>query len=285
MGTPMAGFQGVLPYGAAGGPQRKAPMQYAPGAGGSGRQGGGRTNRYAVEGAKAFKDALGLPSYEDILSKVGGSTREFGNADRASAGAGYLRGELDAGKEGLSRQQRNIAMARSGIRNPTKQAGFKSVMRLTNERLGHAQEQDRQAAAEAASRRGFVGGYSGERGEQERREAIATAGYEAAAAEREAQQALFGGEADLYGSLLGARGQQLGAYTDLTKTAAELPTKWLDAYSGLLSGIGGYGDIFGTAMKGAMFDEGNRREDSAFNRRKITAERDRIRSGQSSGFA
>lgn len=249
---------------------------------------GGRTNVMATRGAKAFKDELGLPSFEDLLGKLGsgGSTREFGNAGRAGEGADYLRSELDKGRVGLTEQKAHIDRTRNDIRNPTGTEGFKNVMRLSNERLGNAAENDRRMAAEAASKRGYVGGYSGERGDQERREALATAGYEAAGAEREAQQALFGGEADLYGSMLGARGNELGAYTDLTKTAAELPTKWLDSYSNLLGGLtGGFGDIFGTASKNVMFDTGTAREDAARNRRPIEDARRRLQSGQSSGMA
>jgi hypothetical protein len=276
---------GVTPYGTAGGPARPGPRNTGGGnfnAGGFYPQTGSKSLDVAVRGAKTFKDALGLPDYEDILGKLGGGqgTREFGNAGRAGTAADEIKGRLDTTRGSLAEQQRNIAMARGGIRNPTRTSGFKNIMRLTNERLGQAAEGERRAAADAVSRRGYVGGYSGERNDIERREALATSGYEAAGKEREAQQALFGGEADLYGSMLGGYGQELGAYTDLTKTAAELPTKWLDAYSGLLSGLGGgYGDIFGTALKATMFDEGNRREDVSNNRRPIQDARNRLRSG------
>lgn len=235
--------------------------------------GGGRTNRNATAGAKAFKDSLGLPDYEDLLGKLGGggSTREFGNAGRAGEGADYFRKELDA-------QKGNINRARAGIRNPTGTAGFKAVMRLTNERLGNEAENDRRLGAEAASRRGYVGGYSGERLDQDRRERAATAGYEGAASEREAQQKLFEGETGLYGT-------QAGAYTDLTKTAAELPTKWLDSYSNLLGGLsGGFGDIFGTASRNVQFDTGNEREDVANRSRAYRGTQGRLLQGATGGI-
>lgn len=257
-----AGFTGVTPYGTRGGPTKPTPVTNNPGRPNADYYGSG-TNARAVAGAKQFKDALGLPSYQDILGKFGQGTTEYGNSGLAATGASELHGQLGKTRNDLLAQKANIAQARNDIRNPTNTEGFKNIMRLTNERLGNQQENDRRLAAEAASRRGYVGGYSPERGEQDRREATATAGYEAAGKEREAQQALFGGEAGLYGDMLGGYGQELGAYTDLTKTAAELPTKQLSALSGLLGSAGGFGDIYGTAMKGAMFDEGNRREDAA----------------------
>jgi len=227
--------------------------------------GGGRTNRSAVEGAKLFKKELGLPSYEDILGRIGDGfgTREYGNAGAAGEGAAYARGELDRWRSDLALQKGNVGRARKGVQNPTGTEGFKSVMRLTNERAGQAAEAERRQAAEAASRRGYVGGYSPGAVEKNRAESVATAGYEAAAAEREAQLALLGAEADLYGSTIGGYGSALGSYTDLTKTLAELPTKYLDSYSRLLSGLGGdYGSIFGTASQNVRFDTGNEREDA-----------------------
>lgn len=268
----MAVLGGPAAAGGAGGFQR-VPAYRRPeilNEGGVPARGGGITNRTATAGAKAFKDALGLPSYEDLLGKFGSGfgTREFGNAGAAGEGASYLKGEYEAGKKGLRAQQANLNAARRGIQNPTGTTGFKNVMRLTNERLGNAAENDRRLAAEAAARRGYVGGYSGERNDRDRLEALATAGYEAAGAEREAQQKLFGGEADLYGTMLAGQSPLLSGYTDLTRTQAELPTKWLDSYSNLLSGLGGqFGDIFGTASQNTRFDIGNEREDMASQRR------------------
>ena len=234
--------------------------------GASGGPGGGRTNRYAVEGAKAFKTALGLPSYEDILKRFddGIGSREFGNAGAAGEGAGYARGELERWRNDLTRQQGNVRSARLGVRNPTGTEGFKNIMRLTNERAGQAAEAERRQAAEAASRRGYVGGYAPGATEKNRAESVATAGYEAANAEREAQLALLGQEIDLTGTLRGGYDSALGSYTDLTKTFAELPTKYLDSYSRLLGGLGGnFGDIFGTASRNVQFDTSNERDDLA----------------------
>lgn len=230
--------------------------------------GGGRTNRSAVEGAKLFKSAMGLPSYEDILGKLGSGlgTREYGNAGAAGEGATFAKNELDRWRSDLNVQRGNVNRARTGVQNPTGTEGFKNIMRLTNERAGQAAEAERRQAAEAASRRGYVGGYSPGATEKNRAESVATAGYEAAQAEREAQLGLLGKEIDLTGTLRGGYDTSLGAYTDLTKTLAELPTKYLDAYSNLLGGLGGnFGDIYGTASRNVQFDTTNERED--WNRR------------------
>ena len=226
--------------------------------------GGGRTNRSAVEGAKLYKSALGLPSYEDILKRFddGIGSREYGNAGAAGEGAAFARGELDRWRGDFTRQQGNVGKARKGVQNPTGTEGFRNIMRLTNERAGQAAEAERRQAAEAASRRGYVGGYAPGRTEQARAESVATAGYEAAQAEREAQLALMGQEIDLAGTIRGGYDASLGAYTNLTKTLAELPTKYLDSYSRLLGGLGGdYGGIFGTASQNVRFDTLNERED------------------------
>lgn len=219
----------------------------------------GNTNARAISGALAYKDALGLPSWQDILGQFGPngtSTKEFGNAGAAGTGADYLKGELDASETGLAAQQKNIAAARAGILNPTGTRGFKDVMRLTNERAGQSLEAGQRQAAEAASRRGYVGGYNPDEAAQAQNEAVAQAGYEAADSSRKDYEDLLGNENQLYGSELGQYGNQLQGYTNLTQTEAELPTKWLSAYSGLLGGLGGnFGDIFSTASKNAQFDE------------------------------
>lgn len=225
----------------------------------------GATNQRATAAAKGFRDTLGLPSFQDILGKLGSGmgTKEFGNAGAAGAGADFAKNELGNWKNDLRGEQGNLQQIRNNIRNPTGTSGFQNVMRLTNERLGQAAQADQRQAADAASRRGYVGGYSPGETEKNRMDALATAGYEAAGKEREAQQAQFGNEAGLYGSEMGGYQSALGAYSDLTKTAAELPTKWFDSYSNLLSGLGGgYGDIFGTALKGEMFDSENRQTQS-----------------------
>jgi len=246
---------------------------------------GGETNAEAVKGATAFKNALGLPSYQDLFKQFGPGTQEFGNAGLASSAAADLKGNLASDRAQLAGQQRNLASARAGIVNPTGTQGFKNIMRLTNERAGQQAMTDQIAAADAASRRGYVGGYNPEQADLNRREAVAEAGYQTADEQRQANQDLFTGENALYGNEAQQYGNELGAYTNLTQTAAELPTKYLTAFSGLLGGLGGYGDIFGTAMKGAMFDEQNRQEQKARNQQPITDAQNRILSGRSAGFA
>lgn len=213
----------------------------------------------AIAGAKRFKTELGLPSYQDIFDKIGGGfgTREFGNAGAAGTGASFARGEVDRFRGDMQAQQRALQEQRRLIANPTQSEGFKNVMSLHNSRLARASEDADRRANEAATRRGYVGGYNPASTERARLEALADAGYEAVAGERAALQQQFGNEADLYKAGLAGYGSALGAYTDLTKTYAELPTKYLDAYARLLGGAGdGFGSIFGTALAGAKFDTG-----------------------------
>jgi len=236
------------------------PYPNAPVGGG----GGGRTNRLATEGATAYKKAMGLPDFQDLLSGLGGGSKEFGNSGLAASGAADMKAKLAA-------QEANLNRVRGDIRNPTGTEGFKSVMRLTNEELGNATENDRRHAAEAASRRGYVGGYSPDQAAQTTREQLALAGGKAAAGEREAQQNLFTGESSLYGN-------QLSSYTDLTKTAAELPSKWFNSISGLLGGIsGGFGDIFHTSSGNVQFDTGNERQDTGRQRQDLLDRQNRMR--------
>lgn len=282
-------FQGVLPYGTRGGPTKPTPVVNNPGSPNTGPGGyyGSGTNAKAVSGAAQFKQAMGLPSFEDIFKKLEGAGGTAGGGtiggryedkiyDRsaANAGVGTTQAELAKWRQDLVGQKANLDRVRQDIRNPTQTEGFKNVMRLSDERLGHQQEQDRQDAAFATSRRGFVGGYSPEQGEMERRQATALAGGQAAIDERAAQQALFGGEADLYGADIGGYNSAMDAYTNLASTLASTPTKsfasdtqanpLLGLYGDLLGNLsGGFGDIFGTASKNAQYDENNRREDSA----------------------
>jgi hypothetical protein len=217
---------------------------------------GGKTLGRAVEGAVEFKTALGLPSYDDLFKQFGGpGTQEWGNAGAAGEGARWTRENAMQSRADLQAQQANIRAAREGARNPTGTEGFQSVMRLAGDRTAAAaQEADRGAAA-AAQRRGYAGGYNPAATERARLGALADAGGEAALAERKFQTDLLGQENEWFGTQADIYGNDLSAYTDLTKSYAELPTKYLSAYSDLLSGLGGYGDLFGTALKGAMFEE------------------------------
>lgn len=241
---------------------------------GAGSVGGGTLGR-AVQGAVGVRDALGIPSYQDLFKQFGsgegGATvgglyedKEYGNRDTLKQGADFAKGELTGSKAGLVAQQSNINRARGAIRNPTNTAGFQNTMRLASERLNRATESERQQASEAASRRGFVGGYSGEQSDRDRLEAMGMVGAESAAKEREAQTALLGQETGLYGQELGQYGGQLDAYTKLLDSYGTTPTKsrasnlqgnpLLDLY-GKLAGGSGFGDIFGTALRGAQYDD------------------------------
>lgn len=215
----------------------------------------------AISGAKKFRDTLGLPSYADLFKQFGGpGSIEYGNAGAAGEGAKLMRDELMSWRGNLEAQRQNVLADREAIRNPTGQQGFKDVMKLGSERLSAASDEADRRAAEAAGRRGFVGGYNPARTEQDRLESLGQLGITAAQSEREAQQALMGADVGFYGAEMPGYTASLGGYTDLTKTLAELPTKYLTAYSNLLGGIGGYGDIFGTALKGAMYDDPSRLE-------------------------
>jgi hypothetical protein len=217
---------------------------------------GGQTLGRAVEGAVQYKNAMGLPSYADLFKQFGGEGEQaWGNAGAAKEGADFARNELVNWRNAAEAQRQNVAAARQGVRNPTGTEGFKSVMRLNTERAAHAADAMNQQQAGAASRRGYAGGYNPARTEQSRLESLALAGNEAALAERTAQQGLMDTEADLYRTDVGGYGQGLDAYSSLLSTYAELPTKYMSAYANLLGAMPGYGDLFGTALKGAMFEE------------------------------
>lgn len=221
----------------------------------------GNALQTAITGAKQFRDTLGLPSYADILKQMGGpGSIEYGNAGAAATGANALHDELMNWRNNLESQRQNVLADRAAVQNPTGQQGFKDVMKLNSERLSSAAEDADRQAAEAAGRRGFVGGYNPARTEQNRLEELGQLGITAAQSEREAQQGLMNADTGFYSAEMPGYTASLGGYTDLTKTLAELPTKYLTAYSNLLGGIGGYGDIFGTALKGAMYDDPSRLE-------------------------
>jgi hypothetical protein len=303
------------------------------------------TNQAAVTGAKAYRDSLGLPSYESIFSKAGGGAKTgppqsvkertattvarptgpqlletggrykdkvFGNAGEAKAAAAAAKGELGQWKAELAKGKAELAKLRGFIQDPTSSQGFKTVMAMAGERLGHATEAERQQQAEAQSRRGFVGGYNPESTERARLESIAMAGGQAVLDERAAQQQQFAMEGDVYGTDVGAYGTALDAATQAAMAAASIPTEsWASdrqttvnpewgAYNAALDradertraeyaretanadraqkaeqanadrlyqlygqfmGGGGFGDIFGTASKNAMFDTTNMRTD------------------------
>lgn len=215
----------------------------------------------AISGAKKFRDTLGLPSYADILKQMGGpGSIEYGNAGAAGEGAKALHDELVNWRSQLESQRQNVLADRAAVQNPTQQQGFKDVMKLNSERLSAASDEADRQAAEAATRRGFVGGYNPNRTEQARLEQLGQLGITASQAEREAQQNLMNADTGFYSAEMPGYTASLGGYTDLTKTLAELPTKYLTAYSNLLGGVSGYGDIFGTALKGAMYDDPSRLE-------------------------
>ncbi len=272
----VAGFRGVSPTSVTSAPGPQRPT-------------GGALNN-AIAGAKKFKDTLGLPNYTDLLNQFGGGqgTREYGNAGAATAGANLLHGDMDRWRSDLQGQQANIAAARAGVRNPTGTEGFQNVARLNAEKLGRAASQADRAAADAAGRRGYAGGYDPGATEFDRLSALGEANASAAIDERKAQQDLFSGENSLYGNMMPGYTSALAGYTDLTKTAAELPTKYLDSYASLLGSLSpNFGSIFGTAMEGAKFDQnregslldqkyglGQKEADAAEQRRRDAAEFD-----------
>lgn len=278
------GFGNVKPSGAGVGPYVD-PRTYDPrvtATNGNRQYGGGDTNRTATAGAVAFKSAMGLPSFQDLFSKVGGpggiagggtvgglyDDKVFGHAAAASAGAAKAASEMAGWKAAALKGKASLLALKGQIADPTQTAGFKNVMRLNSERLGQASEASRQAAADAASRRGYVGGYNPAATERARLEAIAMAGYEGVGQERKSLQDQYAAEGNVYGSDLGAYSAAMGAYKDLLSTYASIPTKsqssnlqsnpMLDLYSKLLGGLGGsYGDIFGTASHNVQYDTQN----------------------------
>lgn len=199
---------------------------------------GGQLGR-GVEGAKAFKDMMGLPSWADIMAKleggggVGGTgptigglyhDKEYGNAGLAKGGAGKMAYELAQNKKALAAQLANVNKARAAYNDPTAQEGFKNIMRLTSEQENAAVESEREQQAFAAQRRGYVGGYDPGSSEKNRLEQIAQAGYANADAERKAALGLMGQETGLYGAQAGQVSDAMKAYAELTGTAATIPT-------------------------------------------------------------
>lgn len=277
-----------------------------PGAGGI----GGQLGR-GVEGAKAFKDMMGLPSWADIMAKLegGGSAgggagptigglyhdKEYGNAGMAKAGAAKMAAEMAQNKAALAKQLANVNKARAAYNDPTHQQGFQNIMRLTNEQENAAVESNREAEAFAAQRRGYVGGYNPGRAEKDRLEAIAQAGYENADAERKSALGLLGAETGQYGAQQAEYSDAMKAYADLTGTSATIPTlsqssnlqqgqnPALELYKAMLGGLGGAGDIFSTGLKGAMYENDDRRQQQAIERGARNDQAARARANHASG--
>jgi len=255
---------------------------------------GGNTNMTATQGAVAYKNAMGLPSFQDLFDKLsggaggvgGGSTigglyddKVFGNAGAAKAGAHKAAAELSKWKGDLAKGKASLLALKGQIADPTQTEGFKNIMKLTGERMGQATESARQQAANAQSRRGYVGGYNPAVNEQARLEAMGITGLEANMAERKSLQDQYAAEGDVYGTDVGGYKSALDAYGNLTAAYATTPTKsqssnlqanpLLDFYSKLLGGAGGsFGDIFGTSSRNVMFDTTNQRNDAEANRQR-----------------
>jgi len=252
--------------------------------GGSGRTGIGNSSRPAgTSGAAAtkvalgYKNAMGLPNFQDLFKDLsgkglGGATigglydsTEYGNRDELKKGAGRAWGEVSDWKNRLAEGKAQLAKVRGGIENPTGTEGFKNVMRLTDARLNRASQASAQQAADAATRRGFVGGYNPGRTDRDRLEAMAMAGWEGADHERAAQMQQFQNESSVYGADVGGYKSAVDAWNGLINTYGTTPTKvqssnlqanpMLDVYSKLLGGLsGGFGDIFGTSLRSVEFD-------------------------------
>ena len=281
------GFPGVTPIGQNQGP-RPLPFTLPKAVPGQTMIGpnlnrGGTTNTVATAGAKAYRDAMGLPSFQDLFDKLsggaggvgGGSTigglyddKVFGNAGAAKAGAHKAAAELSKWKGDLAKGKASLLALKGQIADPTQTEGFKNIMKLTGERMGQATESARQEAANAQSRRGYVGGYNPAATEQARLEAMGMTGLEANMAERKSLQEQYAAEGGVYGTDVGGYRSALDAYANLTAAYATTPTKsqssnvqanpLLDFYSKILGGIGGnFGDIFGTSSKNVQFDTTN----------------------------
>jgi hypothetical protein len=196
----------------------------------------------------------------------------YGNAGAAKEAANRAKTELGGWKKSLGAGKASLLALKGQIADPTQTEGFKNIMKLTGERMGQATESARQEAANAQSRRGYVGGYNPAATEQARLEAMGTTGLEANMAERKSLQDQYAAEGGVYGTDVGGYKSALDAYGNLTAAYATTPTKsqssnlqanpLLDFYSKLLGGIGGnFGDIFGTSSKNVMFDTSNARSD------------------------
>lgn len=189
----------------------------------------------AAREARYAMDTLGVPSFNDIWSKISGfagggpfSSREFGNAGMAGAAAADARGQMTSA-------QKRFNIDRGGFLNPTGTSAYKAEMGLARERTAAASEEAARQSAEAQSRRGYVGGYDPRQSDIDRMRALSEAGFGAVKDIRDQQ---LGQEQVDVADLGGAR----SAWADLTKTQAELPTKWLSAISPILSSaLGAFG--------------------------------------------
>lgn len=261
------------------------------GSGGPGVPGAGQgTVGTAARQARYAMDTLGVPSFADIMKQFGGgsSSREFGNAGVAGAGADFARHELEGWKGGLEGIQkqirdrqasglgsnsfgRSLREDRADYANPTQNAGYQAEMGLARERTGAASAEAARQSAEASQRRGYAGGYDPRSADLARMQALSEAGFGAIKDVRDQALAKYGSDVGGYGAEqaqrqsryntdIGALTSQygagmegykggLGAFTDLTRTQAELPTKWLSAMSPLLGGsMGGPSSFFHDAL-------------------------------------
>lgn len=173
-------------------------------------------------------------------------------------------------KEGYGKPASNVFGGRVGAdiseyTHPTSSPAFRAAMGLAREQTGAASAEVQRNAMEASQKRGYFGGYDPRQSDIDRMSALSEAGFAGVKSIRDQALSKYGTDvggytstdqlnkglaADRYKTDIGALEDQyktgmsgyqagLGSYTDLTKTQAELPTKWLSALSPLLSGAMG----------------------------------------------
>ena len=161
------------------------------------------------------------------VSEHGGRYQDkvYGNSQALLDAAKRAGVDLGTWNRSLKHDRSELDLLRAGIRDPTSTEGFRSVMNLTGEKLAHAAEAERQQQAEAASRRGYVGGYNPASTERARLEAIALASGEAAQSERAGLEGQFGRESTVYATDAGGSQHALGEYTHALETLGTTPTE------------------------------------------------------------
>lgn len=212
----------------------------------------------AARQARYAMDTMGVPSLGELLKGGGGfgGITEFGNAGVAGQGAAFAKGELGDFKT-------QIGKARADYEHPTQSAGFQAGMGLATEKTAGAVADQARAAAEAAQRRGYAGGYDPRSADIDRMRALSEAGFAGVKDARSEAQAQLGAE-------LGGYSSALDAYKGLTQTQAELPTKMLSALAPYYSSILGSGsDFFRSALSGVQGDEASARQRAADRSRQI----------------
>ena len=114
-------------------------------------------------------------------------------------------------REGIDETRRDVSTFREGFLNPTGTGSFRNVMNLAGERTAVAQEAAGRESRDAASRRGYTGGFedTARQAARDRMRAVATTGMEAAQQTQEAYGEQYKAALPAFTSLVGGYNQQM----------------------------------------------------------------------------